>query len=253
MVFVFVIVFGLIIGSFLNVVIYRLPKGLSLVRPGSQCPSCGKPIRFYDNIPLISYLTLKGRCRQCRSPISWRYPLVEGVTALCFAALYFKYGLSARYIAYGILTLFLIPISFIDLEKGLILNKLTIPCFILGTLAILGFHIENWKDVVFGALGGGAVVWVIGVFGKLVFRKESLGMGDVKLLVMIGVYLGFPDVLIGLFFGILAAFVVIVGGMVLKKIRVGHTIPFGPFIAIGTLVYLLWGDSILRWYLGWFS
>lgn len=247
-----VAIFGLIMGSFLNVAIYRLPRGLSLVTPRSHCPSCGKPIKFYDNIPLISYILLRGRCRECGAHISWRYPLVEGLTALCLAALFLEYGLSVKWVTYSVLTLFLIPISFIDVEKGLILNKLTIPCFILGILLVLAFQIETWKDALLGALIGGAVMWLIAVLGKLLFKKESLGMGDVKLLVMIGVYVGFPDVLISLFFGVLAAAIFILGGFILKKLRFGNTIPFGPFIAIGTLVYLVWGGAILNWYAGLF-
>jgi len=243
---------GLILGSFLNVVVYRLPEGRSLIRPGSSCPSCGKPIRFYDNIPLVSYLLLKGRCRQCGSPISWRYPFVEGLTALLSVALFLKYGLSVSFIAYVVLAMFLIPISFIDLEKGLVLNRLTIPGFILGTFLVLVLQVENWRDVLLGASVGGGVVWFVGCVGKILFRKESLGMGDVKLLVMIGAYVGFPDVLICLFFGVVAAAIFILGGMVLKRISLGSTIPFGPFIAIGTLVYLLWGELIIRWYWGWF-
>jgi len=247
-----VLVLGLIMGSFLNVVIYRLPRGLSLVTPRSHCPSCGKPIKFYDNIPLISYILLRGRCRECGAPISWRYPLVEGLTALCLALLFLKYGLSVKWVTYSVLTLFLIPISFIDVEKGLILNKLTIPCFIFGILFVLAFQIETWKDALFGAVIGGAVMWLIAVLGKLLFKKESLGMGDVKLLVMIGAYVGFPDVLISLFLGVLAAAIFILGGVILKKLRFGSTIPFGPFIAIGTLVYLVWGGAILNWYAGLF-
>ena len=243
---------GLIVGSFLNVVIHRLPIGRSLIRPGSSCPSCGEPIRFYDNIPLVSYLLLKGRCRECGAPISWRYPLVEGMTVLCFVLLFLRYGLSIKLVTTGVLVLFLIPISFIDLEKGLVLNKLTIPGFILGVLLVLGFQVENWREVLFGALGGGGVVLLIGCMGKLLFRRESLGMGDVKLLVMIGAYVGFPEVLVCLFLGVLVAAIFIFGGIILKRLSLGSTIPFGPFVAIGTLVYLLWGDLIIRGYVGWF-
>ena len=245
-------VLGLVLGSFLNVVIYRLPRGLSLIHPGSHCPSCENPIRFYDNIPLVSFVVLRGRCRRCGSRIGWRYPFVEVLTGLCFVALFLRYGWTAQMAAYGVLMLFLIPISFIDLDKGLILNKLTIPGFILGVCLVLGLQIENWKDVLLGVLGGGGIGWLIGRLGKLLFRKESLGMGDIKLLVMIGVYVGFPEIGICLFLGVLVAAVVMCWGMVFRKFRLGDTIPFGPFIALGTLVFLLWGESILDWYLGWF-
>ena len=247
-----VVILGLILGSFLNVVIYRLPRGLSLVAPRSYCPVCGKPIKFYDNVPLISYLLLRGRCRECGARISWRYPFVEGITALCLALLFLKYGLSIKWIMYSVLTLFLIPISFIDAERGLILNKLTIPCFIFGIFLVLIFQIEMWKSFLFGALAGGGIMLAIAIAGKLLFKKESLGMGDVKLLVIIGTYVGFPHVLISLFFGTLVAAIFILWGIIFKRLRFGNTIPFGPFIAIGTLVYLVWGGTILNWYAGLF-
>ncbi len=249
---ILIFLLGLILGSFLNVVIYRLQRGLSIVFPGSSCPVCKKPIRFYDNIPLLSYILLKGRCRQCGSSISWRYPFVEGLTALCLLALYLKYGITFQFLSYGILILFLIPISFIDIDKGLVLNKLTILCFILGVLLILGFQIETWKNSLFGAIGGGGIIWLMGVLGKMIFRKDSLGFGDVKLLVTIGVYVGFPEVAMCLFLGICIAGVFIFGGLILKKLSLGNTIPFGPFIALGTLVYLIWGPSLVNWYLGWY-
>jgi len=243
-------ILGLILGSFLNVVIYRFPKGLSVAYPGSHCPSCGKPIRFYDNIPLISYLLLKGHCRRCGSPIPWRYPFVEALTALCLVVLFLRYGYSENFIVFGVSMLFLIPITVIDVQTGLILNKLTIPGFILGILLILGLQIETWKEALFGALAGGGIMGLIACAGKILFRKESLGMGDVKLLVMLGVYVGFPAVGICLFFGILAAGIFVFGGLIFKKLRFGNIIPFGPFIAIGTIVYLMWGELIVNWYVG---
>ena len=244
-----VVLFGLCIGSFLNVVIYRLPLSQSLVSPGSHCGSCNSPILFYDNIPILSYTLLRGRCRQCKERISWQHPVVEALTAICLLFLFIKYGFSNLFFVYSILVLFLIPISFIDLDKKLILNKLTVPGFILGLILVLGLHVETWQNILFGAMAGGLVVWLPGLLGKLLFRKESMGMGDVKLLVMIGVYVGFPDVALCFFFGILLAGLFIAGGMVLKILRFGDIIPFGPFVALGTLVYLLLGNSIVHWYL----
>lgn len=249
---VIVALFGFIVGSFLNVVIHRLPDGRSLIHPRSRCPRCENPIRFYDNIPVLSFLILRGRCRDCREPISWRYPLVEILTALCLLGLYWRYGLSPQFACYGLLILFLIPIAIIDLDRGLILNRLTIPGFILGLPLVLLLHIETWWNVLIGAAGGGLIVWLIGLLGRAMFRKESLGMGDIKLIVMIGVYVGFPEVIISLFFGVVAAAITIFIGMSLRKIRLGDTLPFGPFIAVGSLVYLMWGEPILAWYRGLF-
>jgi len=147
------------------------------------------------------------------------------------------------------LTLFLIPLSVIDLEHGILPNKLTIPGFILGLLLGLLLQIEPWYNVLFGALFGGGIMILISLLGKLLFKKESLGMGDVKLLIMIGVYVGFPWVSVCLFFSIFVAGIVILICILLKKLSFGNTVPFGPFIAIGTFIFLLWGVSIVRAYL----
>jgi leader peptidase (prepilin peptidase)/N-methyltransferase len=240
---------GLILGSFLNVVIYRLPRGESLMYPGSHCISCNKPVAFYDNIPVISFLLLRGRCRHCGTHISWRYPLVESITAFLLIALFLRYGLTSKMLAYGIMTLFLIPISFIDLEKNIIPNKLTISGFIVAIGLILGLHIENWKEVLLGIIAGGGILLLFGWIGKILFKKESMGMGDVKLLIMIGACVGFPEVLFSLYLGIVIAAVFIIGAMILRKLRFGDTIPFGPFIAVGTMMFLLRGQVILNWYL----
>lgn len=250
MIVAIVAILGLILGSFLNVVIHRLPRKLSLIHPGSRCTTCSKPIRFYDNIPLVSYTILKGRCRHCGARISLRYPLVELLTAICLAGLYIKYGLTGEFLAYAALTLFLIPISFIDLDKRLILNRLTIPCFFAGIALVLGFNIQPWARALLGAVSGGIIVLLIAILGKAIFRKESMGMGDVKLLICIGVYVGFPGVALCLFFGVFLAALLIIAGMILGRLRMGDTIPFGPFIAVGAMIYLLWGESLLGWYLG---
>ena len=247
-----VILLGLLFGSFLNVVIYRLPLGKSIVWPGSYCPACNTPIPFYDNVPVLSFALLAGKCRSCKNAISWRYPLVELLTAFCLVILHLKYGFSGKFFVYSVLTMLLIPISFIDLDTKLILNKLTIPGFILGIALVLIFHIETWYNILLGAVSGGLIIWFVGFLGKLLFRKESMGMGDVKLLVMIGVYVGFPDVAICLFFSILIAGFFIICGLAIKKLKLGETIPFGPFVALGTLVYLISGNNILDWYLGLF-
>ncbi len=250
MIFVLVIIFGLIIGSFLNVIIYRVPRGISIIRPGSHCQNCKEPIKWYDNIPLISYIILRGRCRHCKSPISWKYPAVELITALSLFLIVFKYRLSSDSLIYTILILFLIPISFIDLERKLILNKLTIPCFILGILLITVLQNERIVNSLIGGVAGGAIILIISVLGRIAFKKESMGMGDMKLLVITGIYVGFPGVLLCLFFGIIVSGIYIFSGMLLKKIKLGDTISFGPFIAIGTLVYLIFGDLMLGWYVG---
>ena len=252
-----IILVSLCLGSFLNVVIHRLPRGESLIAPGSRCPSCAKPIRFFDNIPLFGFLFLNGKCRSCHAPISWRYPIVEALTALVILALFAVYGPTVPFLAYSILMLFLIPISIIDLDTGFIPDKLVIPAAVLGIFFLFAFHVSNWKVTwssgLLGAVSGGALLVVFMVLGKLLFKKEAMGMGDVKLLAMTGIYVGFPAVWISLFIGGCIAFLVIIGGLILKRIRLQSAIPFGPFIALGILTYLLGGESIVRWYLGFTS
>lgn len=250
---IFIILFlilGLVLGSFLNVVIYRLPRGKSLIAPRSRCNYCKKMISAYDNIPLVSWILLKGRCRKCHRRISVRYPVVESISALLLAGLYVKFGLSVETLIYGILFLFLIPISFIDMDKGLILDKLTIPGFILGVILVFTFHFLNWKIALLGAFSASTLTWLLGVVVKNVLHKESLGFGDVKLLVMTGIYLGFPNILISLFFGAIIATVFVFIGMAMRKITLVDRIPFGPFIALGIVSYIYAGQELVTWYYG---
>jgi leader peptidase (prepilin peptidase)/N-methyltransferase len=175
---------------------------------------------------------------------------VEGLTGLVLMSLLAVFGWSPELLVYGVLMLFLIPISFIDLETGFIPDKLTVPASILGIIFLVAFHIVNWKNALAGAISGGVFLLILMVLGKAIFKKDAMGMGDVKLLVMIGVYVGFPAVFFSLFLGSLAAFVVILTGLLLKRQSLKSTIPFGPFIAIGSLTYILGGKLLIKWYLG---
>jgi leader peptidase (prepilin peptidase) / N-methyltransferase len=247
---------ALALGSFLNVIIHRLPKGEDFVRTRSRCPRCGKSIRFHDNIPLLSYAVLNGRCRDCRAPISRRYPLVEGLTAFVVLAVLAVYGLSVPFLAYSVLCLFLIPIAFIDWDTGFIPDKLVIPASIMGIFFLIVFHFANWKVTwksgLIGAFAGGALILFFMVVGKAILKKDTMGMGDLKMLVMIGLYVGFPAVWLSLFFGGVVASIFILASIAMKRIQWKSTIPFGPFIAIGTLTYVLVGDTLIHWYLGFF-
>jgi leader peptidase (prepilin peptidase) / N-methyltransferase len=242
--------FSLSMGSFFNVVIHRMPRRESLVSPGSHCPSCDHRIRFYENIPLLSFLVQNGKCRHCGASISWRYPIVEGLTALVVISLFAVYGWSKELLVYGALSLFLVPISFIDLETGFIPDKLTLPASLIGIIFLIVFQIVNWKSALIGAVSGGLFLLILMALGKAVFKKDAMGMGDVKLLVMIGIYVGFPAVFVALFLGSVAAFFVIAAGLLMKKQSLKSTIPFGPFIAIGSLSYILGGKCLINWYLG---
>ena len=246
---VFFFIFGLVFGSFLNVCIYRLPRGKSVAFPASHCPSCKQNIKPYDNIPVLSYLILRGSCRECGLKISWRYPFVEFLTGTLFLGLYIKFGLSSEIIAFLFLALLLVVISFIDIEFQLILNKITVPGIILGAILTWQFCSLGIFQIVLGLLLGGGLLIAIAFLGKGLFGKESMGMGDVKMAAMIGVFLGAKGIALALFLGFLIAGLFSFIGIALKKMQRTSYIPFGPFIAAGTLVYIFWGDQIINWYL----
>ncbi len=250
--FTLFLLLGLSLGSFFNVVIFRLPRGISLISPRSHCPSCKQPIRYFDNVPVLSYLMLKGRCRSCGSTISGRYPLVEFISALLYVGLYIRFRLSISTLVYGTLFAFLIPIAFIDIDRQIIPDKLTIPGFILGVVLVTAFHFLNWRSMFLGSIVSGAFLWLLGLLGKTALNKETLGFGDVKLLVMTGIYLGFPGNLISLFLGASAAMVLVIVGMLLKRIELSNRIAFGPFIALSAIVYVYVGNALVKWYLGLF-
>ncbi|HEX9934025.1 MAG TPA: prepilin peptidase [bacterium] len=245
---ILLLLLGLSLGSFFNVVIYRLPRGQSIVKPRSRCPSCKKTIRWFDNIPVVSYVILKGRCRRCGRSISVRYPLVEILTALLLVGLYFKFGQAIFTLIYGVLFAFLVPIAWIDIDRQIIPDKLTIPGFIMGWVLVSAFHFLNWKSALLGSIGTGAFLWGLGVATKSALKKETLGFGDVKLLVMTGVYLGFPDMFLALFLGALCATVFLFFALCLKRLKTTDRIPFGPFIALGIVIYVFIGDTLVHWY-----
>ncbi|MGD0152179.1 MAG: prepilin peptidase [Thermacetogeniaceae bacterium] len=236
-----VTVFGLCIGSFLNVVIYRLPRGESIVVRRSHCPDCHREIAWYDLIPLVSYLLLRGRCRSCRAPISWRYPLVEFLTAALFLILYLHFGLVTALLKYLFLAALLVAVSFIDLEHFLIPDCLVLTGVIFGIAA--GFIV---RDTSFWSALLGAVSCSGFLFLVALISRGGMGMGDVKLALVTGLFLGWPQGLVGLFAGACAggllAIILLLTGIKGRK----DSIPFGPFIALGTMVALLWGGQILK-------
>ena len=237
--------FGLVVGSFLNVVTHRLPRGASLVKPRSACPGCGVPVRPYDNVPVLSWLLLRGRCRDCHTPISARYPLVEAGTAALWLAVVAVHHADTTQLVLGlVLVTFLVPMALIDLERQIIPNKLTGPA----ALAALGLGLAldpgGEPERLLAALAFG------GVFALPAFIGAGMGMGDAKLVGVLGLFLGWHAGL-----AILVALVVgtVVGIAIIA--RVGMTrgrktgVPFGPFLALGGLVAVLAGAPIVDWYL----
>jgi leader peptidase (prepilin peptidase)/N-methyltransferase len=241
--------FGLLIGSFLNVVIWRLPRGESLVSPGSKCPNCGTPLKPRDNIPVVSWLLLRGRCRTCGEPISARYPLVELLTAVLYALTVVRLGADEDvWLGLAFVTI-LIPVTFIDLDLRLIPNKITLPGAIVGLVLVAVFQSDDLVEHVVAAIGA-----FMFLFLAALAYPGGMGMGDVKLAGVMGIYLGRavgPAMLAGLFAGSLVGVAIIAR----KGRKEGRktAIPFGPFLALGGLVGLFAGDEIVDWYLDTFA
>jgi len=243
-----IFIIGLVIGSFSNVCIYRIPRNESIVRPGSHCPQCSKPISFYDNIPVISYILLKGKCRYCGQPILLQYPIVELATGLFYLALYLFYGFQPITIVYMILCTLLIIISFIDLKERIIPDVLSLPFIFIGF--ILSFFLKTLSpiDSLLGILAGGGSLLIIAIAGTYLFKKEAMGGGDIKLAAMIGAFLGWQLTLLALFLGFFLGSIIGVIVLIINKGK-SDIIPFGPFIALGAMLSIFWGQAIIYWYL----
>lgn len=243
------LVVGLVIGSFLNVVIRRVPEGRSLVYPGSACPACGAPIPWYDNIPLLSFVALRGRCRACGVSISWRYPLVEALTGALFVAAVLAFGNTLEAVVAAALLAALLAITMIDLERQIIPDVISLPGILAGFLANLATGRVSWLDSLLGIAVGGGVFLAIAVVGSWFAGQDAMGGGDIKLAAMLGAFLGWKVLLFSLFIsavggGILAATLVSSG---LRRRK--DPLPFGPFLAAGGAVGLFWGERMVRWYL----
>lgn len=270
--YIVVAVFGLAFGSFLNVCIYRLPRHESVVKPRSHCPSCNHPIRWYDNVPLFSFLMLRGRCRDCHSAISPVYPLVEGLAALVLVACFHQYGLSPEFVKFGLLSLLLLIVIFSDLRERRIPHSVTVFGMVFGLLFSfltpvdnrplewilrrLGFFVEgafsSLLGSVGGALAGGGLFYIIGeAFYRLGGKqKEYLGFGDVMLMLAVGTFLGIPLTLMTILLGSLGGTIVALALSVNPRYR-GYAWPYGTFLGIAALYAALDGPRLLEAYLRW--
>jgi leader peptidase (prepilin peptidase)/N-methyltransferase len=245
----FSFLFGLALGSFLNVCIHRIPLKKSIVYPPSSCPRCGKKIRAYDNIPVISYIFLLGRCRYCKAPISLRYPAVEIITGLLSTALFVRYGFHHKYFIYLAFSASLVIISFIDLQHKIIPDIISLPGIIIGLALSVIFHQISWLESMIGVLGGGGSLFLVAfVFEKLTGR-EGMGGGDVKLLAMIGAWMGWRALPFIILISSLTGAVIGGGSLLLASRGLRTKIPFGPFLALGALIYLFFGRELVSWYL----
>lgn len=244
---------GLVVGSFLNVCIWRLPREEQVVRGRSHCPACGAVIRWYDNIPVLSFLRLGGRCRACRGRISWRYPAVEVLTALALAAIVGRWGVTGPGVTYAVLCCALIVVSFIDAAEQIIPDVITLPGLALGIAASAAWpalhgtagRMAAVQASVVGALVGGGAIYLMGLVGGWLFKKEAMGLGDVKLMAMLGALLGGPRIL---FTFLLAPIFGSLVGLPLRWRYRMELIPYGPFLSLAAVLALWWGDAIIGWY-----
>nr|WP_320050602.1 prepilin peptidase [uncultured Desulfuromonas sp.] len=241
-------VLGAVVGSFLNVCIFRIPAGVSVVRPASHCPSCQTPIRWYHNIPIFTWLLLRGRCAYCGQTFSWRYPFVELLTGVLYWLVFYYAGLTLLTPVYWLFISALIVVTFIDLDHQIIPNVITYPGIPLGFICSFAIPWVSWQDSLLGILVGGGSLWLVAFIYQVITKREGMGFGDVKLLAMIGAFCGWRVIFPVIFISSLLGTLVGVPLMMVKKGDSRMALPFGPFLVLGTLIYLFWGGTLVNWY-----
>ena len=244
---IFSFIFGAVVGSFLNVVILRLPDPeQSIVFPGSHCPKCGTDLHWYENIPILSYLFLGGKCRTCKTGISVQYPVVELCTALLTMALYNMFGLSFAFFFYFLFTSALVVIVFIDIHHQIIPDVISLPGILIGFAGSFFNPLVSWQQSGMGILLGGGILYAIALIYYILTKRDGMGGGDIKLLAMIGAFLGWQSLLYVIFASSLTGSLIGIGTLVLQGRGAGTRIPFGPFLAVGALSWLFYQPLILK-------
>lgn len=257
----FVFLLGAAVGSFLNVVIYRVPEGLSLLHPPSRCPRCKTRLRFYDNVPILGWLWLKGRCRYCATPIAVRYPLIELITALLFVFTYAVFGPTLQTLGYCLFLSWLLALTMIDFDRMILPNPLTQSGVIAGwifQMAIAFDQTATWT----GLLKGGMEAFMASILGlwlfdgirwvgRLAFQQDAMGGGDPKLAALLGAWLGWPLMLVSAFLACVVGSIIGIGGMALGRIGRRQAIPFGPYLALGGAIAAFYGSQLIDLYRGW--
>ncbi len=239
------LVLGLVLGSFLNVCILRLPHGHSLLHPPSTCPRCGKRIEWRDNIPVVSWILLRGRCRTCGNPISWQYPIIEALVGLIWLASVLAFGISVRALGAGLLGTIILGIGVTDARHYLIPDEFTWGGLVIGLALALADGWQGFLEAVIGAAVGFGILWIVAVVGKWVFKEEAMGGGDIKMMAMVGSFVGWKGVLLTIFTGALFGTLVFVPLSIKRK----RLVPFGVFLAVGAAVTYVWGRDLIEWYL----
>ena len=259
----FIFIIGAMVGSFANVCIFRLPMGKSIVRPGSHCFRCGRQIKWFDNIPVLSFMFLRGRCRRCGLKFSARYPFVEFLTGLFFLMLYFRFGIGPEFLIFSVFAVSMVIMSFIDIDHRIIPDEIDLPGIALGVILSavyppLHSRPQPWDSVfsspviislassLSGIIVGGGMLMALAVFGKMAFKKEAMGGGDIKLIAMIGAFMGWQFALLTIF---LSAVIGSIIGFIMKLKTSSSYIPYGPYLALGALISVFFGEEIILWYL----
>ena len=245
---VFIFIFGLCVGSFLNVCIYRLPESKSIVHPRSMCPNCGTLITASDNIPVLSYLWLKGRCRHCRIKIPPRYPMIELLGGLFALGTFLKFGLTYEALIYYLFFCALIVVTFIDLDHRIIPNVITLPGIPICFAAGFALPTITYQEALLGILIGGGSLFLVAWTYRLITKKEGMGGGDIKLLAMMGAIVGWKGVLFTIFVASLVGTLAGLAVMLQSRNGLKLAVPFGPFLSIGSIAYIFFGTPLIAWY-----
>ena len=246
---VFIFIFGVLWGSFSNVVIYRCPKGESIVHPRSACPKCNTQLKWYDNIPLLSWLFLLGKCRYCSVSISIRYFIVEFLTGLLFMGVFLKVGVSWTLIEYLIFSWALVVASFIDLDQMILPDKITLTGIVLGLAGGALNPERSFVPSILGVLVGGGFLWAIAYIYYVIRKEDGMGGGDIKLLAWIGAVLGWSAIPFVILVSSLLGTLVGVSLLIKSKEGLKTVIPFGPYLAMAAVIYIFWGQELAHWYL----
>jgi len=256
---IYIAVFGLVIGCFLNVCIYRIPTNHSIINPPSHCTSCGTRLRPLDLVPVFSYVFLRGKCRYCGERVSARYPIVECLTAAVFVLLYFRFSLTIEFLAATFFACILICVAFIDFDFKIIPNGLVIAGLVVG-VALCVYNLfypvsmygdRVWYNPLLGIICGSGVLFLISIVGSLVYKTEdAMGMGDVKLFVVVGLFLGWRLTIIAFMVAVIFAAIISLALILFKRLNKKSTVPFGPFIALGAFIAMTYGWNIIDFYIG---
>lgn len=244
-------IFGALVGSFLNVCIYRIPRGKSIIFPGSSCPVCNHPIPFYLNVPIVSYIILRGRCQNCRAPFSMRYPGVEALTAAAAMVTAWHFGITAQGAVWFLFICNLMVISFIDYDFQIIPDILSLPGIPVFALATVLTGIHTWQDALTGIITGGGSLYLVAMIYQFIRKEEGMGGGDIKLLAMIGAATGWQGILFTIFAGSLGGTLAgVIAMAITRSVNFRLRIPFGPYLSAGSILYIFRGQELIQWYSG---